>query len=49
MVQESSELVGLKNGEVEMKSLFLLEKSLKRVGPVVHREKFEKAGIKDEV
>ena len=48
-VQEISELVGLKNGEVEMKSLFLLEKSLKRVGPVVHREKFEKAGIKDEV
>lgn len=48
-VQEISELVGLKNGEVEMKSLFLLEKSLKRVGPVVHREKFEKAGIKGEV
>ena len=48
-VQEISELVGLKNGEVEMKSLFLLEKSLKRAGPVVHREKFEKAGIKDEV
>ena len=48
-VQEISELVGLKNGEVEMKSLFLLEKSLKRVGPVIHREKFEKAGIKDEV
>ncbi len=48
-VQEISELIGLKNGEVEMNSLFLLEKSLKRIGPLVHREKFEKAGIRDEV
>lgn len=48
-VQEISELVGLKDGEVELNPLFLLEKNLTRIGHLVHKRKFEKAGIRDEI